>query len=216
MKIEIYFLNTKLTTEIKKDIQVKDLLSDLKEYLNTKDSNFILFDNKHIQLKETDIISTKNAKQSTFYLIKSSLNKNNLLISEKKELKEKLTMEQLIMQCTGAKKPLDIKKQIPLNPNHRLPLLELFDNRNNEGGENNAFDRLLNILQVLEDNNQIAFRIGQVNNNNNDNTQVEADEQALQELKDMGFPEDHARQALINSRNDLNRATEILLGEGGE
>ena len=32
----------------------------------------------------------------------------------------------------------------------------------------------------------------------------------------MGFPEDHARQALINSRNDLNRATEILLGEGGE
>ena len=216
MKIEIYFLNTKLTTEIKKDIQVKDLLSDLKEYLNTKDSNFILFDNKHIQLKETDIISTKNAKQSTFYLIKSSLNKNNLLISEKKELKEKLTMEQLIMQCTGAKKPLDIKKQIPLNPNHRLPLLELFDNRNNEGGENNAFDRLLNILQVLEENNQIAFRIGQVNNNNNDNTQVEADEQALQELKDMGFPEDHARQALINSRNDINRATEILLGEGGE
>ena len=149
MKIEIYFLNTKLTTEIKKDIQVKDLLSDLKEYLNTKDSNFILFDNKHIQLKETDIISTKNAKQSTFYLIKSSLNKNNLLISEKKELQEKLTMEQLIMQCTGAKKPLDIKKQMPLNPNHRLPLLELFDNRNNEGGENNAFDRLLNILQVL-------------------------------------------------------------------
>ena len=216
MKIEIYFLNTKLTTEIKKDIQVKDLLSDLKEYLNTKDSNFILFDNKHIQLKETDIISTKNAKQSTFYLIKSSLNKNNLLISEKKELQEKLTMEQLIMQCTGAKKPLDIKKQIPLNPNHRLPLLELFDNRNNEGGENNAFDRLLNILQVLEENNQIAFRIGQVNNNNNDNTQVEADEQALQELKDMGFPEDHARQALINSRNDLNRATEILLGEKGE
>ena len=216
MKIEIYFLNTKLTTEIKKDIQVKDLLSDLKEYLNTKDSNFILFDNKHIQLKETDIISTKNAKQSTFYLIKSSLNKNNLLISEKKELQEKLTMEQLIMQCTGAKKPLDIKKQMPLNPNHRLPLLELFDNRNNEGGENNAFDRLLNILQVLEENNQIAFRIGQVNNNNNDNTQVEADEQALQELKDMGFPEDHARQALINSRNDLNRATEILLGEKGE
>jgi len=123
-------------------------------------------------------------------------------------------MEQLIMHCTGAKKPLDIKKQIPLNANHRLPLLELFDNRNNEGGENNAFDRLLNILQVLEENNQVAFRIRQ--ENNNDNTQVEADEQALQELKDMGFPEDHARQALINSRNDLNRATEILLGEGGE
>ena len=217
MKIEIYFLNTKLTTEIKKDIQVKELLSDLKEYLNTKDSNFILFDNKHIQLKETDIISTKKGKQTTFYLIKSSLNKNNLIISEKEEPKEKLSKEQHIMHCTGAKKPLDIKKQIPINSNPRLPLLELFDNRNNDqGGENNAFDRLLNILQVLEENNQIAFRIGQVNNNNNNNTQIEADEQALQELKDMGFPEDHARQALINSRNDINRATELLLGEGGE
>ena len=37
MKIEINFLNTKLTTEIKKDIQVKDLLNDLKEYFDVKD-----------------------------------------------------------------------------------------------------------------------------------------------------------------------------------
>ena len=35
-------------------------------------------------------------------------------------------------------------------------------------------------------------------------------------MKDMGFAEDRARQALINSRNDINRATEILLGEGEE
>ena len=217
MKLEIYFLNTKLTTEIKKDIQVKDLLSDLKEYLNTKDSNFILLDNKYIQLKETDIISIKNSKQSKFHLIKSSPNKNNLIISEKIELREKLSKEKIIMQCTGAKKPLDVKKQIPIISNHRSPLLEIFENNNNnQGGENNPFDRLLNFLQVLEENNQIGIRIEQVNNNNNNGTQIEADEQALQELKDMGFPEDHARQALINSRNDLNRATEILLGEGGE
>ena len=29
----------------------------------------------------------------------------------------------------------------------------------------------------------------------------------------MGFPEDKARQALINTRNNINRETEILLGE---
>ncbi len=215
MKIEIYFLNTKLTTEIKKDILVKDLLNDLKEYLNTNDSNFILLDNKHVQLRETDIISIKNKTQLTFYLIKSSLNKNNLINSEKKDKQiEKMSKEQLIMSCTGAKKPLDMKKMPPI-PNNRFSLLELFDNRNNEqGGENNAFDRLLNILQVLEENNQIGYRVGRINDNNN--TQIEADENALRELQDMGFPEDRARQALINSRNDINRATELLLGDGGE
>ena len=62
----------------------------------------------------------------------------------------------------------------------------------------------------------MGFRISINNTNNNNNSPIEADEKALRELKDMGFPEDRARQALINSRNDINRATEILLGEGGE
>jgi hypothetical protein len=213
MKIEIYFLNTKLTTEIKKDIQVKDLLNDLKEYFDAKDSNFILFDNNHRELKEYDTISIKKGNQITFYLNKSSINKNNLINSEKQDKSiEKLSKEQLIMHCTGAKKPIDVKKFVQANQNNRFSILELFDNnRNNENGpENNAFDRLLNIIQVLEENNQILFRPGPINNN----TQIEADEHALRELQDMGFPEDRARQALINSRNDINRATELLLGEG--
>ena len=50
----------------------------------------------------------------------------------------------------------------------------------------------------------------------NNNAPVEADEKSLRELQEMGFPEDRARQALINARNDINRATEILLGETGE
>ena len=49
MKIDIYYLNSKLTTEIKKDFLVKDLLYDLKQYLSTTD-NFILFDKNYIQL----------------------------------------------------------------------------------------------------------------------------------------------------------------------
>ena len=216
MKIEINFLNTKLTTEIKKDIQVKDLLNDLKEYFDVKDSNFILFDNNHIELKDSDIISINKGNQLTFYLIKSSSNKNNLISLETKDKStEKLNKEQLIMSCTGAKKLLDVKKYAQLHPNNRFSILELFDNRNNDqGGENNAFDRLLNILQVLEENNTIIYRQGP--NNNNNNTQIEADENALRELQDMGFPEDRARQALINSRNDINRATELLLGEDAE
>ena len=51
------------------------------------------------------------------------------------------------------------------------------------------------------------------NNNQNNNVQVEADENLLRELQDMGFPEDRAREALVNSRNNINRATEMLLGD---
>ena len=210
MKIEIYYQNSKLTTEIKKDTLVKDLIYNLKQYLKTENSNFILFDSEQNKLKESDNISINKQNKLTFYLMKSSINKNNLInLDQKEKLTENLNINQLIMKCTGAKKLIE-KPQ----GNNRVGLLELIDNRNNrQGRDNNAFERLINILQLLDDNNQIIFREEPIVNNNNP---VEADEQALRELQDMGFPEDRARQALINSRNDINRATELLLGEGGD
>jgi uncharacterized UBP type Zn finger protein len=197
MKIEIYFLNSKLTTEIKKDIQVKDLIYNIKQYLKSENSNYILFDDKYNSLKETDTISIKQKNQLTFYLVKSK--KSTTTNPEKKE--DKVNMSELIMKCTGAKKPLQ----------GRFRLVEI-NGLNVPGRDNNAFERLINILQAFEDINQMA-RNEQINNNNNP---VEADEGALRELQEMGFAEDRARQALINSRNDVNRATEILLGENGE
>ena len=210
MKIEIYYHNSKLTTEIKKDTLVKDLIYNLKQYLKTENSNFILFDSEQNKLKESDNISINKQNKLTFYLMKSSINKNNLInLDQKEKLTENLNINQLIMKCTGAKKLIE-KPQ----GNNRVGLLELIDNRNNrQGRDNNAFESLINILQLLDDNNQIIFREEPIVNNNNP---VEADEQALRELQDMGFPEDRARQALINSRNDINRATELLLGEGGD
>ena len=59
MKIEIYFLNSKLTTEIDKDIKVNDLLLDLKNYFKMKDSNFILFDSNKKRLLNSETISAK-------------------------------------------------------------------------------------------------------------------------------------------------------------
>ena len=211
MKIEIFFQNSKLTTEIKKDVEVKDLIYELKQYLESNDSNFVLFDSEYNQLKDTDTISTKNQKYSTLYLIKPSINKNNLNNLNKKEtLTENLNINQLIMKCTGAKKALE--KAVPTQQN-RVNLLELIGDRNNDQGRD-YFERLINLIEIFDGNNQIIIRGGP--NSNNNNTQIEADEQSLRELQDMGFPEDRARQALINSRNDINRATELLLGEDGE
>ena len=66
MKIEIYFLNSKLTTEIDKDIKVNDLLLDLKNYFKMKDSNFILFDSKKKRLLNSETISAKKKYSSNF------------------------------------------------------------------------------------------------------------------------------------------------------
>ena len=217
MKIEIFYMNTKIITEINKNIQVKDLINDLKNYLNSKDSNFALLDSDQKKLKEADTITRDKTKNSlTFYLIKSSVKKNASINSDKKvKPKEDLKMNQLIMKCTGAKKALNIKNYGSANQ-QRLGILELMDNQNNqnEAGGNNPFERLINMLQILEEIeiNNPGARDGQVRNN----APVEADERAVRELQDMGFAEDRARQALINSRNDINRATELLLGEEGD
>ena len=206
MNVDIYFLNTKLKTEIKKDIQVKDLINELKEYLGTKDSNFILFDDEHNQLGESETISIKNPKQSKLYLIKTSVNQNNLTNSPNKD---NSNINQLIMECTGAKKVLE---KASLNQN-RINLLEVIGGDRNNGPGGDYIERLINLIEIFDGNHQIIIREGGHNNNNNP---VEADEQSLRQLQDMGFPEDRARQALINSRNDINRATEMLLGEEAE
>ena len=204
MKIEIYFLNSKLTTEIDKDIKVSELLYDLKNYFKMKDSNFVLFDSNKKQLKDSDIIQSKKNTLLSFYLIKSNLH----LIPKKdnnNKINENVSIGELIMKCTGAKKM--IEKKAP----GRLNAIDIFGGNNGDEGENNAFDRLVNLLQIMEGGNAIIRPIIRRNNG-----PVEADEKALRELQDMGFPEDRARQALINSRNDINRATEMLLGEEAE
>jgi len=210
MKIEIYFLNSKLTTEVEKDIKVSELLIDLKFYFKMKDANFILFDSNKKQLNESEIIKNKKNSIMSFYLIKSNI--QNLQKVEK--MNNKIPIQELIMKCTGAKKILEKKN----NLNERgLNFFEFLEHRNNENNNNqpgngDSFDRLLNLIQFFQESGIRPIRI-QTNVNNGP---IEADEKALRELQEMGFAEDRARQALINSRNDVNRATEILLGEMGD
>ena len=197
MKIEILYQNTKLKTEVKKDLKIKDLLQDIKYYLNIKEKNFALYDFNNIKLKETDIIPfSKKKDKVTLYLINSSKNEN-ILQKNLKNLNEKININNLIMKCTGAKKPLE--KKIPQIRRNR-DVIHFFDN--------NGLDIFLDMIQGFAEMNR--------NPNINNSGPVEANEHYLNELKSMGFPEDRAREALISSRNNINRATEILLGDGGE
>jgi len=143
MKIEINYFNKKLNTEVKKEVKVKDLLQDLKYHLKEENQNFILYDNNNCKLKETDMIPfSKNNEIVKLFLIKSSL--NNLTNNIKNEI---LNINEMIMKCTGAKKP--IKKKLGTNLQNRLSFLEFFERR--ERNDNVRFGELLDLL--LDENN---------------------------------------------------------------
>ena len=209
MKLEINFMNTKLITEIKNNetpIKVKDLLQDIKLFLKTNDNNFILFDEDQYRLKESDIIKPKKKDKIILYLMKSSCKVNN--VDDKNSLNENPNLNKLIMECTGAKKEIEKKPNYSFDQQNRINFVEFLDNRNG----NDPLGRLMDLFVELNENNMIQIRIGN-DHNTNPIEPVEADENLLSNLLSMGFPEDRARQALINSRNNINRATEMLLGE---
>ena len=157
-------------------------------------NNFLLLNEKNNVLPETELISPKEKTTQNYFLINSS---NYLKEDEKEE-----PIEDYIMKVTGAKTKLEKKKLI--NENNRIHLFEQLPNGGNLG-------RLLEMIQFLEDRNMIV----QIRNNQPENNNIEANENLVNQLKDMGFPEDRARDALIRSRNELSIATDILLGEGG-
>ena len=138
--------------------------------------------------------------------MKSSCKENNL--DDKKSLNENSNIIKLIMECTGAKKEIEKKPNYSFNQQNRINFIEFLENRNG----NDPLGRLMDLFVELNENNMIQIRIGNENNNNPIES-IEADENLMCDLLSMGFPEDRARQALINSRNNINRATEMLLGE---
>ena len=195
MKLEIYYKSHLLKSTIKSPITIKDIILNLKSTIKTIKSNqtFLIFNNNYELLSEDENIIPNEKINKPFQLF--------LIDSEKEKEKEnkQIEIEDLIMKVTGANKKLQ-------NNNNKLPPPNIYENNLN-------LNRLLQLLQAIEQRNIIE---GNVNNYINNNVPVEVNESYLNELKDMGFPEDRARQALITSRNNMNRATEILLDEGGE
>ena len=103
------------------------------------------------------------------------------------------------MKITGASTKLKSQTQ---NPENSYNILERL------GRENPNLGFLFEMLQNLEQRNLQIQQIRQINRNNQP---IEVDENLVNQLKDMGFTEDRARQALRQCRNNIERATEILL-----
>ena len=206
MKTEIYINNNKLTTELKSGIKVRDLISEIKNHIELKpNASFKLLDNNQKLLKDDEVISP-NLKNVNFikklYLIEieSPLENKKLstITNKNEDLLNNEKLEKVIMKITDAKteikpNPINLRPRFIMNPD-------------------DPFNRLMNVIQILEGNqimfNNYGVRIGNERRNNG-----EVNEDYVKQLQEMGFPEDRARQALINTRNNISRATDMLLGQ---
>jgi hypothetical protein len=194
---------------------------------NSKEQN-----NFNIELSHNDKIQP----ELILYLIpfESANSKKYESVEEFNSIKrsdnKKTDITDLIMKTTNAKEKISDnlfknKNSIPdrtrifdfLNSN-----LDSLGNASSLPGNNssaNHLNELLNILRPMIDNEggiglgesgipNIPRRISRPQVN------VVPDENLINNLKEMGFPEEQCRRALIQSRNDISRATDLLLSDG--
>lgn len=204
MKIEIKYENEILKSYSKKPISIKDIILNIKRKLNIKKEEILLvFNSKNNEIyEETDLLVPKEKEKNQIeYLnvIKINNKKNIININNNNKPKENEPIEDLIMKITGASTKLKSQTQ---NPENSYNILERL------GRENPNLGFLFEMLQNLEQRNLQIQQIRQINRNNQP---IEVDENLVNQLKDMGFTEDRARQALRQCRNNIERATEILL-----
>jgi uncharacterized UBP type Zn finger protein len=204
MKIEIKYENEILKSYSKKPISIKDIILNIKRKYNIKKEEILLvFNSKNNEIyEETDLLIPNEKEKNqieSLNIIKINNKKNIININNNNKPKENEPIEDLIMKVTGASTKLKSQTQ---NPEDSYNILERL------GRENPNLGFLFEMLQNLEQRNLQIQQIRQINRNNQP---IEVDENLVNQLKDMGFTEDRARQALRQCRNNIERATEILL-----
>ena len=184
MKLNLYYGKKIYSSIIHSPTSIRDVIINLKNFTKSHSSKLIALSSKNELLAETHLIVPKTqGEQSDIYI----LPRPNQLITEEKTTPS-MSIEEMLMKATGAEERLKIKGR----GNHRsADILSELIRRDDEGIGN-----LLNLIQ--------GFDV-------RDNRPVQPDEEHVRQLKEMGFPENRARNALIRARNDVGRATDILL-----
>ena len=193
MKLDVSYKHYKLSSTITVPISIRDIILNVKQSLKISDINVNVIDESNEIIPESEIILPEKASNKTLYLV----DKPKSIIKAQRPFEKTQSIEEMIMQVTGASEKLVVKKPQITNG------LDIFEQLS--GGDSNL-SRLISLLQNLEEQN-LDIRIRQ----NNPPQNVEPNENYVRELKDMGFPEDRARDALIRAGNDISRATDILL-----
>lgn len=235
MKINLILDNKILSTKINKHIKVKDIIRNLKNQkmnqIFEKETDYDIFDeNLSLLSADTQINYKENFEKNLFVVVPVEKFESGENETKSEEIDE------LITKVTGAKtKFKSIKQQPTRRPfDIRLQLIEQMANSINSLGtvttENpmlqgrvNEINQFSQLLRNMINDDLILGNLGNVEFNTNTNssnsqnrntaTQVLPDENLLKNLKEMGFPEDKCRTALIMSKNNITRATDILIND---
>lgn len=207
---------------------------------NSKEENNFNIELTHNDKKEPEILlylvpyDPNNSKNNN----KKYENQEEFNSHKRPEKYKNTDITDLIMRCTNAKEKLSSNaRRSQTNPD-RMRIFDFLNsnlgslaNESGNSGNNasaNHLNELLNILRPMIENGDglysqssssmpSSFQSGmpQIHRRVNRPSQnIVPDENLVNNLKEMGFPEDQCRRALIHSRNDISRATDLLLSDG--
>lgn len=205
-------------------------LLQLDEYISIKkytENNF------NISLSNNDIKSEKTENEILLYLVPfdtyctkkyESVEEFHAGPSGEKSANKKTDISELLMKVTNAKEKVSLKAK-----GHTHDRMRIFDFINSNIGNlandssqvgnssnHTHLNELLNILRpMIENDGEVGFNsISNIPRRvSRPQVTVTPDENLVNNLKEMGFPEDQCRRALVASRNDISRATDLLLSD---
>lgn len=186
MEITIFYDEHSISITVNKSIKVSTLLNELKHYFNEINAQFSIVDEDRKALSPKTVINPNKPKRELFLFKIASYPKQ-------KENKDTTQIEKMIMNETKAK---NLLKNVKYSKDSYDPK-EIID---------------LEAKEDIEENNNNNLYGG---NNDGINDSTNFNESNILTLRDMGFSEEQARNALIQARNNLNRATVILI-QGNE
>ena len=186
MRINLIYEELRILITTYKSISVDELCQNVKIFMNDKDSDYIIINEDNVPLQSDEIINAEDKEEQTFFVLKRAG------IPEPQERDSEKKIEDLIREVTGSKTTI---KWVRKNKTQK-DFIENVPFSENE----NMFEQFL----------QRFFR----NRNDNEESideQIDPDTNYVNQLIEMGFTEERAREALIHEGNDINRATEYLL-----
>lgn len=186
MEITIFYDEHSISITVNKSVKVSTLLNELKHYFNEINAQFSIVDEDRKALSPKTVINPNKPKRELFLFKIASYPKQ-------KENKDTTQIEKMIMNETKAK---NLLKNVKYSKDSYDPK-EIID---------------LEAKEDIEEKNNNNLYGG---NNDGINDSTNFNESNILTLRDMGFSEEQARNALIQARNNLNRATVILI-QGNE
>jgi hypothetical protein len=204
--MKLHIINDKqcITSVLEKPLKITELKKALSlNFSNLFPKDFKLMDGSQI-LPDSHVLNL-SGEEITLYTLQAE---------PKKKQSQQNPMDELIQQATNAKNKIKPKhKNAPGSLIDRVSILEQMMNSTvstlnnpNIGNRQAQLSEIQNLLRTLMERPDDIIQ-------HQPPAQVVPDETLVNSLKDMGFPEDRCRQALIRTRNNINRATDLLLND---